>query len=57
VGGALGSYLGGVFYDWTGSYLISFGLSAILLAISDLCIWAASVESVASYDKRLWLKN
>jgi MFS family permease len=57
VGGALGSYLGGAFYDWTGSYLISFGLSAILLAISDLCIWAASVESVANYDKRLWLKN
>ena len=57
VGGALGSYLGGAFYDWTGSYLVSFGLSAILLAISDLCIWAASVEAVATYDKRLWNKN
>lgn len=57
VGGALGSYLGGAFYDWTGSYLVSFGLSAILLAISDLCIWAASVAAVANYDKRLWVKN
>jgi MFS family permease len=57
VGGALGSYLGGAFYDWTGSYLVSFGLSTILLAISDLCIWAASVEAVASYDKRLWAKD
>jgi len=25
VGGALGSWLGGAFYDWTGSYLVSFG--------------------------------
>ena len=57
VGGALGSYLGGAFYDWTGSYLVSFGLSAILLAISDVCIWIASVEAVADYDKRLWAKN
>jgi MFS family permease len=57
VGGALGSYLGGAFYDWTGSYLVSFGLSGILLAISDLCIWAASVEAVASYDRRLWAKT
>jgi predicted MFS family arabinose efflux permease len=56
-GGALGSYLGGAFYDWTGSYLVSFGLSAIVLAISDLCIWAASVEAVAGYDKRLWAKS
>jgi MFS transporter, OFA family, oxalate/formate antiporter len=57
VGGALGSYLGGAFYDWTGSYLVSFGLSAILLAISDVCIWIASIEAVARYDKRLWAKN
>jgi predicted MFS family arabinose efflux permease len=54
VGGALGSYLGGAFHDWTGSYLVSFGLSTILLAISDLCIWAASVGAVANYDRRLW---
>jgi MFS family permease len=57
VGGALGSYLGGAFYDWTGSYLVSFGLSALVLAISDLCIWAAAVEAVAGYDKRLWAKS
>lgn len=57
VGGALGSYLGGAFYDWTGSYLVSFGLSTVLLAISDLCIWVASVEAVAGYDKRLWAKS
>jgi MFS family permease len=54
VGGALGSYLGGVFHDWTGDYLFSFGLSTGLLAISDLCIWLASISAVASYDKRLW---
>ena len=57
VGGALGSYLGGAFYDWTGSYLVSFGLSTVLLAISDLCIWVAAVEAVAGYDKRLWAKS
>lgn len=38
VGGALGSYLGGAFHDWTGSYLVSFALSALLLAVSDVCI-------------------
>jgi MFS family permease len=54
VGGALGSYLGGVFHDWTGDYLFSFGLSTGLLAISDVCIWLASISAVAVYDKRLW---
>ncbi|HEY7221451.1 MAG TPA: MFS transporter [Candidatus Binatia bacterium] len=54
VGGALGSWLGGVFYDWTGSYLVSFGLSALVLSVSDICIWLAAVPSVANYDKRLW---
>jgi MFS family permease len=57
VGGALGSYLGGAFHDWTGSYLVSFGLSVMLLGISDLCIWVASVAAVANYDKRLWAGN
>ena len=57
VGGALGSYLGGAFYDWTGSYLVSFGLSTMLLAISDLCIWVASAAAVANYDRRLWAGN
>ena len=57
VGGALGSYLGGAFYDWTGSYLVSFGLSAIVLAGSDICIWLASVARVADYDKRLWPRD
>lgn len=53
-GGALGSYLGGAFHDWTGSYLASFTLSALLLAVSDICIWIASVPAVGEYDKRLW---
>ena len=54
VGGALGSWLGEAFYDWTGSYLISFALSTVVLSISDVCIWLAAVPSVANYDKRLW---
>jgi len=54
VGGALGSYLGGAFYDWTGSYLVSFALSAIVLGCSDICIWLASIARVANYDQRLW---
>jgi MFS family permease len=54
VGGALGSWLGGVFYDLTGSYLVSFALSAVLLALSDISIWAASIPLVARYDERLW---
>ena len=54
VGGALGSYLGGAFHDWTGSYTVSFTLSTLLLAISDVCIWLAAVPAVANYDRRLW---
>jgi len=54
VGGALGSYLGGAFHDWTGSYLVSFSLSALLLALSDVCIWVLSVTAIGNYDKRLW---
>jgi MFS family permease len=54
VGGAVGSWLGGVFYDLTGSYIISFALSILLLALSDICIWVASIPGVARYDQRLW---
>jgi MFS family permease len=54
VGGALGSWLGGAFYDWTGNYLVSFGLSALVLSVSDICIWLAAVPAVADYDRRLW---
>ena len=56
VGGALGSYLGGAFHDWTGSYLVSFALSTLVLAISDICIWMASIPAVADYDQRLWAR-
>ncbi len=54
IGGALGSWLGGVFHDWTGSYLISFALSTLVLSMSDVCIWLAAVPAVFNYDKRLW---
>lgn len=57
VGGALGSWLGGVFHDWTGSYLVSFALSTLVLAMSDVCIWLTAVPAVAHYDKRLWGPN
>jgi predicted MFS family arabinose efflux permease len=57
VGGALGSWLGGLFYDLSGSYIISFALSALLLSISDICIWVASIPGVARYDQRLWEKR
>jgi MFS family permease len=36
VGGALGSWLVVAFHDWTGSYLVSFALSAVVLACSDV---------------------
>ncbi|HET8562416.1 MAG TPA: MFS transporter [Candidatus Binatia bacterium] len=54
VGGALGSWLGGVFHDWTESYLVSFGLSVLLLIGSDVCIWLAALQTVVLYDQRLW---
>lgn len=54
VGGALGSWLGGVFYDLTGSYLVSFIFSATLLAVSDVCVWLASLKWISSFDRRLW---
>ena len=57
LGGALGSWLGGIFFDVSGSYLISFALSTIVLIFSDLCIWLASMRRVASYDERLWSRD
>lgn len=57
LGGALGSWLGGVFHDLTGSYFLSFALAAVVLALSDLCVWSASWSRVISYDKRLWPEN
>jgi hypothetical protein len=48
---------GGAFYDWTGSYLVSFALSALLLAGSDACIWLTAMPSVAIRDKRLFERN
>ncbi len=54
LGGALGSWLGGVFFDLSGSYLISFALSTFVLILSDVCIWLSSMRGVASYDERLW---
>ena len=54
VGGALGSWFGGFFYDVSGSYLISFALSAIVLSLSDVCVWLATLRRVAVYDQRLW---
>ena len=57
VGGALGSYLGGVFHDWTGSYNLSFTLSTLVLVVSDVCIWLAAVPAVANYDQRLWQRT
>ena len=57
VGGALGSYLGGAFHDWTGSYTLSFTLSTLVLVVSDVCIWLAAVPAVANYDQRLWQRG
>jgi MFS family permease len=57
VGGALGSWLGGAFFDWTRSYLVSFALSALVLGCSDVCIWLASMASVANRDQRLFGSN
>ena len=42
VGGALGSWLGGVLYDGTGSYFMSFKYAIALLAVSVMAIWLAS---------------
>jgi MFS family permease len=57
LGGALGSWLGGFFYDLSGSYLISFALSAVILGLSDLSVWGASWKRVIDYDQRLWQRS
>jgi len=57
VGGAWGSWLGGFFYDVSGSYIVSFTLSTIVLLLSDLCIWLVSAPWVMRYDQRLWGKE
>ncbi|MGH7766267.1 MAG: MFS transporter [Candidatus Binatia bacterium] len=54
VGGALGSWLGGFFFDVSGSYLVSFALSTFVLLLSDLCIWLVTAKRVVAYDQRLW---
>jgi MFS family permease len=54
VGGALGSWFGGFFYDISGSYLVSFVLSTLVLLLSDLCIWLVTARRVVTYDQRLW---
>ena len=54
VGGALGSWLGGFFYDISGSYLVSFVLSTLVLLLSDLCILLVTARRVMAYDQRLW---
>lgn len=57
IGGALGSWLGGVLYDVTGSYLMSFKYAIAVLAVSVMSIWLASSGWVKSYDERLWPSN
>ncbi|MGH7772096.1 MAG: MFS transporter [Candidatus Binatia bacterium] len=52
-GGALGSWLGGFLHDVTGSYLIPFVVSTLLLALSDLSIRIISFRWLTSYDERL----
>ena len=54
VGGALGSWQGGVLYGVTGSYLRSFWIAAVTLGLSDVCIRLASSNWVRSRDERLW---
>jgi len=54
LGGALGSWLGGFFFDLSGSYLVSFALSTIVLLLSDLCIWLVTAKWVIACDQRLW---
>lgn len=54
LGGALGSWLGGFLYDVSGSYLISFAISAIVLGLSDVSVLGASLQRVVAFDRRLW---
>ncbi len=54
IGGALGSWLGGFFFDLSGSYLTSFTLATGVLLLSDVCIWLVTAARVTRYDQRLW---
>ncbi|MDE0029947.1 MAG: MFS transporter [Deltaproteobacteria bacterium] len=56
VGGALGSWQGGVLYGVTGSYVSSFWIAAVTLGLSDVCIRIASSTWASSRDERL-LRN
>lgn len=42
VGGALGPYLGGYFYDLTGSYAVPFVIAMLTVAIAMYSIWMAA---------------
>jgi MFS family permease len=41
LGGTLGPWLSGFLFDQTGSYIISFSLSTIMLALAIVCAWLA----------------
>jgi MFS family permease len=41
LGGALGPWWGGLLFDWTGSYALSFSLSMVVLILATVCAWLA----------------
>jgi len=42
LGGALGAYMGGYFYDTMGSYFVPFVLSLACISLGILGIWMAA---------------
>ena len=46
VGGAIGPYLGGYFYDAVGSYTFPFILAMFLAAASGTCLWVAAPRRI-----------
>jgi MFS family permease len=46
LGGAMGTWLGGKFFDLTHAYLINFLVAALVMVISAALIWAARPSRV-----------
>ena len=51
IGGAMGAYLGGYFYDQMGTYVVSFLLSLGIIIFSVFSIWIATSRSQRGSDQ------
>ena len=55
IGGALGAYIGGYFYDHTGSYIVPFVLLLTSTGLSVVAIWMAAPHHWRTFRKETFV--